>query len=283
MYGALGATNHESLPCSFLSQSPMNLLTEAEVQAAIQGALQAYGRDRRSPLEVLPPFPNMQGHKRSQYCADIVGLLNNAVAILLEVKRYDTCKRELVAFSQRQYKAACWFEKTGVPLAYAYNAVDPLAYQARQDEEDWPEATLGAIKRSVPSKLKSAKPRIDHHGTLLEWLNKVTKSSGADLAVQVGKAAGAIQCARDLRNASVVLLYGVEGGKLAQLSGTELKDLLKIASNNRQRLTAQQLATLETVLEEESRVITRYRAFEARMVAANANSQRKSPAAKKGV
>ena len=57
------------------------------VQTAIMAALGEYCRERN--LHLVPPYANQQGKAMNQYCADVLGVMDGADLIALEVKELD--------------------------------------------------------------------------------------------------------------------------------------------------------------------------------------------------
>lgn len=159
-----------------------------------------------------------------KYCADLVGLLGDAEIVLLEIKELDCSRGVLPAFDEQQHDAYLRLEQIGVPIAYAYNDQEKLAYHERPRLGDWPIRTLNAVKRAVPSALPHAFPHVPQHGTLLDWLQAAQGRNAVDL---FGRVHGAIDAASDLRNGVLVLLYGVSQQTLATLTPQQVLKVLQ--------------------------------------------------------
>jgi hypothetical protein len=219
---------------------------ENVVQTAIHSALEVHcDRQRLGRLKLFTPYPNQQGPAMRSYCADLVGMLGSAKIIMLEVKELDVPSRTLRGFRQVQHESALIFERAGVPIAYAYNREWPLAHNSPVADDDWPRLTLGKVLRSVPSALPGAQPQMDAHASLLDWLEDDTGASAYSILGQVD---GAIRSARDMTNAMMVLLHGVDQGKLARLSTTQLNNVVNYLRGSRHLMT-DQLAHLELIID----------------------------------
>jgi hypothetical protein len=201
---------------------------ENKIQAAITGALEVYCSGQGRPqLQLFPPYANQQGNGMRKYCADLVGMLGNAEIILLEIKELDCAKAVFPAFDQQQHDDNLRFEQLGVPIAYAYNKQEELAYYEQPRDAGWPLMTLGAVNRAVPSELPGRTPQTSRHSTLLDWLQN---AQGADATELFGRVHGAIDAASDLRNGVLVLLYGVEKKTLAALEPQQVMTALDCLS-----------------------------------------------------
>jgi hypothetical protein len=200
------------------------------VQAAITAALEVYCNGESGPqLWQFPPYANQQGDGMRKYCADIVGMLDNAQVILLEIKERDCEINLLRQFDSAQHASNLRFQSLGVPIAYAYNTAPVLEYHKRPRAPAWPQITLGQIKRSTPLDLPNASPAVANHPTLLRWLQD---ARGEDAAERLGQIHGAISSPSDLRNGVLVLLYGVAQHRLASLMPDQLVDVLACLQNN---------------------------------------------------
>lgn len=198
---------------------------ENVVQAAITGALEVYCSQPGMPLlELFPPYAVQQGETLRRFCADLVGRLNDAQVILLEIKELDCELGILPAYDADQHEVNIRFEKLGVPIGYAYNAQSPLPYHSRPRPRDWPRMTLAAVKRSTPSLLPNGTPTVEKHPTLLEWLEGV---KGQDVSKQLGRIHGAINGAHNLRNGALVLLHCVDEKVLTSLTADQLDEVIK--------------------------------------------------------
>ena len=198
---------------------------ENVLQAAITGALEVHCDRPGGPLlELFPPYAVQQGATLRKFCADLVGRLNDAQVILLEIKELDCCSGKFPAYDLEQHEANLQFERLGVPLGYAYNAIWPLSYYARPRPDDWPALTLAEVKRSLPSKLPNKTPNVLAHPTLLEWLQDL---KGQDVSEELGRIHGAVKGTSRLRNGTLVLLHAVEENVLTSLSAGQLDEVMK--------------------------------------------------------
>lgn len=221
---------------------------EGTVQSNIHSALAIFCAQEGVQLELLATYPNQQGDGARKYCGDLVGLLDNAKVLLLEVKEFDCAKKLLKVFKQEQHDSYLELERIGVPVAYAYNEKCPLP-----SFNDGPRGTLAAVKRSIPSELPDAKPNVSAHQTLLEWLE--AKDSG-DVAAVFGSILGAITAA-ELRNGVLVLVYAVAQHRLFELSSSDVLEIRKCL--NHSKLKAAHARKLAEILGEESRVFEMFR------------------------
>jgi hypothetical protein len=219
---------------------------ENNIQMAIGQALQAWARDRRRGMQLFPPYANQQGQQLRRYCSDLLGVMEGADLIALEVKEYDLQKKVLPQFDDEQYEAACFFADQGVPLAYAYNAVEKLAYHDRPQPFEWPELTLRDVKRSLPRDLKSRHPLVNSHDSLLDWLEAQHTTDGIDL---FGKTHGLLQATDDFTNGILVLLYSGKSNKVASFTGDQLKQAVSLLQGNEAYLSNEQLTKLQEVLQ----------------------------------
>lgn len=202
---------------------------ENKVQSAIQGSLQVYCQNRS--LQLFAPYANQQGDDLRKYCGDLLGLMDGADLIALEVKELDVGKGELKEFNEVQHRAAESFAQLGVPLAYAYNAIhiDEIPYWVKPQPRDWARETLHSINRSAPSPLPGQKPNVTGHQTLLDWLDGTHSANGYEIFGQIH---GAISAVSDLRNGMLVLLYSVSRNKLASLSADEVELVVRTLAKN---------------------------------------------------
>ena len=221
------------------------------VQAAITAALEVYcSVPGRPQLRQFPPFANQQGNRMRQYCGDIVGMLNDGQALLLEIKERDCVANVLWEFDQEQFSDNVALQELGVPIAYAYNLVPQLEYHCLPRKMRWPEVTLGQVKRTVPKQLPGQRPAVDSHESLLEWLSR---QEGEDATANFGRIHGALQGPGDLRNGILVLLYGVSENAIAALTPNELNQVVDWLSNN-SRLHPEQMHKLQIMLGESAAV-----------------------------
>ncbi|WP_248920054.1 hypothetical protein [Pseudomonas entomophila] len=198
---------------------------ENKVQTAIMLALHDYcNRNDMPRLELFPPYSNQQGSTLNKFCADLVGRLGHAKLILLEIKELDVDAGEFPAFRKHQHDENLRFEKLGVPLAYAYNTIEVLAYHEDPRPTDWVSCTLSSINRSVPSLLPGSAPDVGKHASLLAWLQG---ASGQDVSEGLGRIFGAFKSADQFRNGMLVLLHSIDENILTSLKGDELEMVMK--------------------------------------------------------
>ncbi|MQA40667.1 hypothetical protein [Rugamonas aquatica] len=226
------------------------------VQSAITLALQSYcSAPGRPQLRQFPPFANQQGAGMRKYCGDIVGLLDDAQALLLEVKERDCDSNLLREFDDNQFADNLVFEELGVPIAYVYNETATLEYYCwPRDEQTWPETTLRQVKRSPPTQLPGRSPAVSGHGSLLEWLGR---QQGEDAAANFGRIHGAISGPDDLRNGMLILLYGVSQNEIAALKPAELKRVVGWLRNN-SSLYPHHIQKLQTIFGESAAVFSSF-------------------------
>lgn len=221
------------------------MLGENNVQMAITAALQVWCHSDKRSLQLFPPYANQQGDLLKRYCADLLGIMEGADLIALEVKEYDTEKNVLTRFDQDQWESALFFETQKVPIAYAYNAVSKLAYHKWPQPPDWPEQTLCQVKRSIPSQLESEQPKVQNHMSLLDWLNGSHSRDGAEF---FGGFHGVLESTDDFTNGIMVLLYSTESEKLATFTADELKRVVELLRGQQNNLNEAQLNTLKVML-----------------------------------
>lgn len=229
---------------------------EPKLESTIQNALTAYCVGLGNPqLKIFSPKANQQGGRLRQFCADLVGVLDDARVILLEVKERDATG-VLPEFRQDQHDMYLQFEHLGVPVAYVYNAINRLAYDVPFPmSSDWPVQTLQQIMRSIPSELPDQEPDIDAHVTLLDWLNK----GGSGSALQAfGRALGAavVQDPYQLRNGLLTLIYSVSNPTFAMLSSDDMREVYRLL--NRPTLNKQHKQALSQILGASADVFNRY-------------------------
>jgi hypothetical protein len=226
---------------------------ENKVQAAIMGALEVYCQTRS--LQLFPPYANQQGGRMRQYCTDLIGVVEGADLIALEVKELNVDTGELHQFDQDQHEIAKEFETLGVPLAYAYNAVERLPYHERPKPQDWAAQTLALVKRSAPTPLPGSLPDTRCHQSLLDWLNGSHGSLGVDL---FGKLHGMLEGVEDLRNGVLVLLYSVPQQTVAALQPVDIFRTVKTLRDQTSHLTQQQFNLLEKLLGASADIFNRF-------------------------
>ncbi|CAJ0807736.1 hypothetical protein P3T32_005196 [Ralstonia sp. GP73] len=225
---------------------------ENKIQSAIAGALQVYCQDRS--LQLFPPYANQQGEQLRKYCGDLFGLVDNADLIALEVKELDVTNGVFPAFDDNQHEIAMRFESIGVPLAYAYNAVETLPYHQRPQPPLWARSTLASVKRSMPTPLPGRMPDSNHHQSLLDWLDGPHGTNAADL---FGRVHGAVTAVDDLRNGILVLLYAVPQQTLVALAPADIIRTINVLRNNA-HLSHSQRGLLERLLGASSDVFDRF-------------------------
>lgn len=228
---------------------------ENKVQTAIASALQVYCEKKN--LRLFEPYANQQGDRLRLYCSDLMGVLDGADLIALEVKELDVSNGLLKSFDDAQHRAAIQFEQIGVPLAYAYNEidVDQLPYEQYPHPTDWASRTLKAIRRSKPTPLPGPKPSINEHQTLLEWLDGHHGVEGLEL---FGRVHGAIKKVDDLRNGILVLLYSVSRSTMAALDATELEIVVRTLKKKKRNLDPKQISQLATILAAEADIFKKF-------------------------
>lgn len=225
---------------------------ENKIQSAIAGALEVYCQCRN--LQLFAPYANQQGDQLRKYCGDLLGLVDGADLIALEVKEFDVGRRILPAFDAEQHENAKQFEALGVPLAYAYNAIETLPYHSRPKPSNWARLTLASVKRSKPTSLPGQAPHVCRHESLLEWLEG---EHGMDAADLFGRVNGALHAVDDLRNGVMVLLYAVSQQTLAALAPEDIIRTIKILSENSD-LKQRHGELLRRILESEADVFNRF-------------------------
>lgn len=189
---------------------PMRL-GENEVQAAIRGALEAYADRCHLNAQFFEPYANQQGAGAQRFGADLLAVLDDARILMLEVKALDVPRHMLVHFNPAQHADCCDLEDFGVPIAYAFNATESLAYYDRSRSRSWPNDTLQAICRAQPTRLPGQIPARSHP-SLLSWLEL---DEGTDIAEQLGWLLGSgVARPRVLTNAVLVLVYSVDAKQL---------------------------------------------------------------------
>ena len=214
----------------------MTIRQENSVQHATTVALQCYfDRDTNAPrFEAFPPYANQQGDGMRRYCGDLIARMGSSRIIVLEFKELNCQTRKLKEFRPDQHASCLVFERLGVPIAYAYNTIEPLPYHGEVLGRDWPTTTLGGVNRALPSLLPDERPNIPEHQTLLDWLTKIT-TTGADASepsATLGRIHGMFQRASSLRNGALVLIHSVSGDRLNSLTPAQLDTLVKVLTKN---------------------------------------------------
>ena len=193
---------------------------EKVVQDAIHNALTARYAQIKKPFTIHGPSNRSQGFGIKQYCVDLIGVLDNAQVILLEVK-YKEATGKLRSFDPEQHNQLIAYEEIGVPVAYAYNSVPPngITYYKRPQPKNWPILTLKEIHRSTPKPLPNETPA-QNHKTLWDWLSSSKDTKAIEM---FGKVMGAWNSAPNLRNGKMVLIYAAQAGVMSLLDSKEMK------------------------------------------------------------
>jgi hypothetical protein len=226
---------------------------ENKVQAAIAGALEVYCSSRS--LQLFPPYSNQQGGQKRKYCADLLGVVDGADLIALEVKELDVATGVLHAFDQVQHQIAKEFERLGVPLAYAYNAVESLPYHERPKPPNWERLTLASVKRSMPTPLPGPTPAACRHESLLDWLDGAHGTNAVNL---FGRVHGALNAVDDLRNGILVLLYAVPQQTIAALQPADILRAVDVLKSSDSHLSSGQRDLLKTLIGASADVFDRF-------------------------
>ena len=235
---------------------------ENAVQHAVTVALQCYfDRIENAPrFEAFPPFANQQGGGMRKYCGDLVARLGDSRIIVLEFKELNCTTLRLKEFRPSQHEVCLRYERNGVPIAYAYNTIDPLPYSAPARGHDWPAATLRSVNRSVPSLLPNETPNIQAHQTLLEWLNEATTTGAAPAPSEaLGRIHGMFQQASSLRNGALVLIHSVSADTLNALTPAQLEKVVKVLTKTA-NLKPREQQTLNEILGGQARIFDAFAA-----------------------
>lgn len=204
---------------------------EKVVQDAIQNALTAYYAQIQKNFTIHGPSNRSQGPGIKQYCGDLIGVLDNAKVILLEVK-FKNAAGTLKSFDADQHAELLEYEAIGVPVAYAYNFVpsNEISCFKEPQPKDWPVSTLKQIIRCTPFPLPNAKPAHGHE-TLWDWLNTSTDDTKA--IDMFGSVLGAWKAAPNLRNGKLVLIYAAQTGVMSLLTPEEMKEVSDFLWSNK--------------------------------------------------
>ncbi|WP_313242888.1 hypothetical protein [Stenotrophomonas sp.] len=198
----------------------MAVKQESLVQAAIMASLEVYGDRNAVHTDVFAPYANQQGYAGGKYPGDIIGLLDGARILLLEVKEldYKAAVPVLKQFDLLQHLHYCWLEQCGVDVQYAYAARATMAYFAPLRRREWPYSTLHVTHVAPPGKLMDSmagisakRPAIEAHKNLLDWLLSPSSVSTASAAAHVMLLASS---AADL-TASVLIVHTRAGALIA--------------------------------------------------------------------
>ncbi|WP_422506085.1 hypothetical protein [Stenotrophomonas sp. GZD-301] len=195
---------------------------ESLVQAAIIASLEVYGDRNAVHTDVFAPYANQQGVTGGKYPGDIIGLLDGARILLLEVKELDydvtTGSPVLNQFNVAQFLQYDWLEQSGVPIQYAYAARDEMPYFLFPRRREWPYATLNRTRVSPPGELMDSlanfiakRPAIEVHGNLLDWLLNLSAASSASGLMLLGFLGSS---ASNLKS-SILIIQAAAGGLTA--------------------------------------------------------------------
>lgn len=182
---------------------------ENELQDACKGALQAYFLGKNKYVQ-FSPYSNQQSEDLNDtnlFVSDILGVLDDATLLLLEMKYYDVRAKALPEFRQAQFNKLLTLEQSGVPVAYCYNQVEDIAYFGPQTDPRWPAQTLNQLMRSVPSRLPNEVPNIPDHQTLLDWIRTVPKDSGGNVFTLFTRILDRTLRAGEVRNQALLLIF----------------------------------------------------------------------------
>lgn len=207
-----------------------DVLGENEVQGAIVAALQVYAHEQGMSAQIFEPYANQQGDQARRFGADLIAVLDRARVVMLEVKALDVATNELVRFRPAQHTMCCQLEAMRIPLAYAFNTRNTLAYYAHPQPPQWPRLTLAAIARATPSTLPDEQPATTHP-SLLAWLQKGTNVD-TDGSPTLGWLLGAARGTRPraLTNAAMVLVYSVHHATVLALKVEDADRLIAIVT-----------------------------------------------------
>jgi hypothetical protein len=198
-------------------------LGENEVQAAIRGALEAYAYSRGITAQFFEPYANQQGAGPRRFAADLMGVLDNARVLMLEIKALDVHRYTLVSFNDSQHAACCALERVGLPIAYAFNGTERLGYYDRIRAPSWPQDTLEAIHRAPPLLLPGPVPARSHP-SLLRWLDS---DQGTHVASELGGLLGAgATRPRAWTNGALILVYARQANRLLSFGTTDAEELV---------------------------------------------------------
>lgn len=186
-------------------------LGENEVQSAIRASLEVYADRHGFAAQFFEPYANQQGAGPQRFGADLLGILDNSRVVMLEIKALDVLPYRLIHFDEDQHADCCDLEAFGVPIAYAFNATESLAYYNLGRQPNWPIETLRDILRAQPTRLPGEAPD-RHHPSLLSWLESGTDTNvGEQLGGLLG---GSAVRPRVLTNAVLALVYSASAGRL---------------------------------------------------------------------
>lgn len=232
---------------------------ENELQAAVIFALERYFQDREQHFLHLAPYANQQGPGLRKFCADILGVVDSAEILLLELKVLDPVSGRLRRFDDAQYQANLMLEGLGIPVAYAYNATQSLAYYERGLAPTFRAIqTLLGVNRAEPSLLPGVVPNVQAHGSLLAWLQAADEARGFRTggAEILGRILGEVNVWPDkLRNGVLALIYAVDSDQLIAMDRDDLRRVYQALSGPHAALGQAHTSILERILGEAGRVV----------------------------
>lgn len=204
---------------------------ENRVQGAITAALEVYSDRHHMHTDVFAPYANQQNHRPNGYAADLQCLLDGTRFLLLEVKELldDGRVKSLPSYRYLQHAANVMLEEMGVPIQYAYAAVDSLSYFRTDRRRQWCLETLRQVLLSWPSELFADESSLDsgtpndvEHSNLLDWLLISPPVTTFDSGVI---AAAASMCVADFRNTTVILIACDKHGMMRTLNASVIGHL----------------------------------------------------------
>lgn len=227
---------------------------ENEVQGAIEQSLTTYAALAGSNLLTYAPYANQQGEERKRYCADIVGVIDNAYLILLEVKALNHATKHLHAFDEKQFQGNLKLASLGIPICYAYDSVNPLShFDLNLTPIKRAEGTLNEVLYAFTPRLPRNPPDMGAHNSLIDIFRPITQ--GGDISKVLGWVLGASARPGVLRNDVLALILGVESRVLFSLNKDELNELRTLIGHMdgmspKQRQRASQILSEAKVFED---------------------------------
>jgi hypothetical protein len=207
---------------------PMRL-GENEVQGAIRGALEAYADRLGFNAQFFEPYANQQGAGARRFGADLLAILDNSRILMLEIKALHVPPYKLINFDSGQHADCCDLEAFGIPIAYAFNASETLAYYDANRPRSWPNDTLRAIHRAQPTQLPGEIP-VRSHPSLFSWLDS---RGGSDVGEQLGwLLGGGAARPRVLTNAVMALVYSADAKQLLSFNPKDTKALFSALTSS---------------------------------------------------
>lgn len=205
-------------------------MPESELQDACKGSLQAYLMGKVQYVQ-FSPYANQQSEdleNRNRFANDVVGILNNATLLLLEMKYHDAAQNLLPEFRQPQHDDLLALEGQAVPVAYCYNTTDELEYFGEQIDPNWPAKCLKQFNRSVPSLLPSKNPHVAKHQNLLQWVDDARRrSAGTNVFGAFAKILERTLRPSEVRNGALLLIFS---HGLKKFVGLDEQEMQKLAS-----------------------------------------------------